>query len=113
MSDEGRFQPRAAEYKTAMDGQGGLTRVPLEGGCHDGRELYMDEREGPDEIFTTPRDEPFEWWPERLDEAMRATALGSDPVNPPTRYLLRVDDDTREPRFVADAASPDAAEAGP
>ena len=104
MSDEGRFQPRPAEYKTAMDGQGGLIRVPLEGGLHDGRELYMDEREVPDEIFTTPRREPFEWWPERLREAMSTTELAGDPANPPIRYDLQVDDDTHEPRFVAAAA---------
>ena len=103
MSDEGRFQPRPAEYKTAMDGQGGLVRLPLEGGLHDGRELYMDEREVPDEIFTTPRAEPFEWWPERLREAMSGTALAGDPANPPIRYVLQVADDTREPRYVADA----------
>jgi hypothetical protein len=105
MSDEGRFQPRPAEYKTTMDGQGGLIRVPLEGGLHDGRELYMDEREVPEEIFTTPNAEPFEWWPERLREAMSRTALAGDPDKPPIRYVLRVADDTREPRFVAEGES--------
>jgi hypothetical protein len=107
MSDEGRFQPRPAEYKTALDGQGGLVRVPLEGGLHDGRELYMDEREVPEEIFTTPNREPFEWWPERLRAAMSHTALGGDPANPPVRYILRVDGETREARFVADEAAGD------
>jgi hypothetical protein len=102
MNDE-RFQPRPAEYKTTMDGLGGLVRVTLEGGLHDGRELYMDEREIPNEILTTPRAEPFEWWPTRLQDEMATTALGSDPANPPIRYELRVDDETGEPRFVADA----------
>jgi hypothetical protein len=32
---------------------------------------------------------------------MATTPLGGDPANPPVRYLLRVDDETREPRYVA------------
>lgn len=82
-----------------MDGQGGLVRLPLVGGLHAGRELYMDEREVPAEIYTTPRPEPFEWWPARLRDDMASTALGSDPDAPPIRYVLRVDDDLGTPRF--------------
>jgi hypothetical protein len=62
----------------------------------------MDEPDVPDEIFATPRQEPFEWWPARLREAMAGTAVGGDPKAPPIRYVLRVDDATREPRFVAE-----------
>jgi hypothetical protein len=102
MNQEKPFQPRPAEFKTTMDGLGGLVRVPLDGGLHDGRELYIDEPEVPSEIFVTPRREPFEWWPPRLKETMAATPVGGDPNAPPTRYVLRVDDETREPRFVVE-----------
>lgn len=102
MDDARPFQPRPAEYKTTMDGLGGLVRLPLEGGLHDGRELFMDEPDVPPEIFTTPRREPFEWWPARLREAMSATSLGADPGAPPIRYVLRLDEETREARYVAD-----------
>jgi hypothetical protein len=101
MNDE-RFQPRPAQFKTTMDGLGGLVRLPLEGGLHAGRELYIDEPDVPTEIFTTPRPEPFEWWPARMRDAMAATALGSDPAAAPIRYVLRVDGDTRVPHFVAE-----------
>jgi hypothetical protein len=104
MNDE-RFRARPADYKTTMDGLGGLVRVPLEGGLHEGRELFIDEPEVPPEIFTTPRAEPFEWWPARLSEAMSATALGGDPASPPIRYVLRVNEETREPRYVVEPAS--------
>ena len=104
MSDEGRFQPRPANFKTTMDGLGGLVRIPLEGGLHAGRELYIDEPDVPTEILATPRAEPFEWWPTRLADEMRRTALGGDPASPPIRYVLRVDDETREPRYVAESA---------
>jgi len=102
MSTDIPFQPRPADYKLTMDGLGGLVRVPLEGGLHDGRELFIDEPDVPTEIFTTPRREPFEWWPARLREVMAATALGGDPDAPPIRYVLRVADSSREPRFVAE-----------
>jgi hypothetical protein len=102
MSTDIPFQPRPAEFKMTMDGLGGLVRVPLEGGLHHGRELFIDEPDIPAEIFTTPNREPFEWWPAALREAMAGTALGGDPAAPPIRYVLRVDDETREPRFVAD-----------
>jgi hypothetical protein len=102
MSTDVPFQPRPAEYKTSMDGLGGLVRVPLVGGLHAGRELFIDEPEVPTEIFTTPRREPFEWWPATLRDEMAATSLGSDPSAPPIRYVLRVSDGTREPRFVAE-----------
>ena len=65
MSTNIPFQPRPAEFKTTMDGLGGLVRIRLTGGLHDGRELFMDEPDVPDEIFATPRQEPFEWWPAR------------------------------------------------
>jgi len=102
MSDEQRpFQPRPAEYKDTLDEQGGLVRVPLVGGLHEGRELFIDERELPPEIWTTPNREPFEWWPERLREAMATSALGGDPANPPGHYVLESDPKTREARYVA------------
>jgi hypothetical protein len=105
MSDEQRpFQSRPLNYKTALDQQGGLVRVPLVGGLHEGRELFIDENELPPEIWTTPNLEPFEWWPERLREAMAASALAGDPANPPGHYRLETDEATREPRYVADAS---------
>ena len=102
MSTDLPFQPRPADFKTSMDGTGGLVRVTLTGGLHEGRELFIDEPDVPTEIYTTPRREPFEWWPARLREAMARTALGGDPDAPPTRYVLRLAEDTREPRFVAE-----------
>jgi hypothetical protein len=33
---------------------------------------------------------------------MATTTLGNDPLAPPIRYVLRVDDETREPSFIAD-----------
>ena len=104
MDDTRPFQHRPADFKTEMDGLGGLVRIPLEGGLHAGRELYIDETEVPPEIWTTPDPEPFEWWPERLNEAMSGTALGSDPASPPIHYVLDVDDATREPRYVVEGA---------
>lgn len=103
--DDFRYQPRPADYKTVMDGLGGLVRIPLVGGLHEGRELFMDEPEVPPEILTTPRREPFEWWPARLQEAMSGTALANDPAAPPVRYVLRIDEETREAQFVAEAAA--------
>lgn len=100
MTSSRPFQPRPAEYKSVMDGLGGLVRIPLVGGLHDGRELFIDEPEIPDEIFASPR-QAFEWWPARLADVMARTALGSDPLAPPIRYVLRVDD-AREPQFVAE-----------
>jgi hypothetical protein len=102
MDDTRPFQHRPAEFKTGMDGLGGLVRIPLEGGLHEGRELYIDEREVPPEIWTTPRREPFEWWPERLADAMSRTALASDPDAPPIHYVLEVSEESREPRYVAE-----------
>jgi hypothetical protein len=97
------FQPRPAEYKRSMDGLGGLVRVPLVGGLHAGRELYIDEPEVPEVIFTTPDREPFQWWPATLRDEMAATSLGSDPDRPPIRYALRITEDTREPSFVPES----------
>jgi hypothetical protein len=101
MTNESAFQPRPADFKTAMDGLGGLVRVPLLGGLPHGRELFIDEPDVPAEIYATPRREPFEWWPARLHPTMAATALGSDPAGAPVRYVLTIDEGTREPRFVA------------
>ena len=104
MDDTRPFQHRPADFKTEMDGLGGLVRIPLEGGLHAGRELYIDETEVPPEIWTTPDPEPFEWWPERLHEAMSRTALGNDPEAPPIHYVLDIDGATREPRYVVEGA---------
>jgi hypothetical protein len=104
MSDE-RFQHRPAAFKTRLDDQGGLVRVPLTGGPHEGRELYIDEMELPPSIYATRDRAAFEWWPESLQAAMAGTALAGDPAAPPIHYLLVVDDATREPRFVAQPAT--------
>jgi hypothetical protein len=112
MNDERPFQHRPADFKTAMDGSGGLVRLPLEGGIHGGRELFMDEPDIPTEIFATPRREPFEWWTAALTDAMAKTSLGSDPAAPPVRYVLEIDDETREPRYVATQAPEPADAAG-
>ena len=97
--DDLRPPPRPADYKTVMDGLGGLVRIPLVGGLHAGRELFIDESEVPDDIWTTPRTEQFQWWPQRLREAMAATELGSDPSAPPQHYVLSIDTDSGEPSF--------------
>jgi hypothetical protein len=102
MTSSPPYQPRPAEYKSVMDGLGGLVRIPLVGGFHEGRELFIDEPDVPGEIFASPRREPFEWWPARLSDVMARTTLGNDPLAPPIRYVLRVDEDSREPRFVAE-----------
>ena len=95
-------QPKPAEFKTRMDGRGGLIRVRLVGEPHDGRELYMDELDLPPEIYTTSGADAFEWWPPAVKDVMDRSALGSDPARPPVRYILRVPDDTREPLYVSD-----------
>jgi hypothetical protein len=93
--------PRPAEYKTKADGRGGLIRVVLVGEPHDGRELFMDELELPEVIYTSADPGAFEWWPERVKDMMDRTALGSDPDRPPVQYILRIPDDTQEPLFVS------------
>jgi hypothetical protein len=85
-----------------MDGLNGLVRIPLEGGLHGGRELFIDEPDVPAEIYATPRLEPFEWWPARLRDAMAGTSIGGDPESPPIRYVLRVSEETGKPRYVAE-----------
>lgn len=95
--------PRPAEFKTRVDGRGGLVRITLVGEPHDGRELFIDEKDLPGEIYTSARADAFEWWPARLKDAMDRTAVGGDPDAPPVRYVLRIPDDTREPLFVSDA----------
>jgi hypothetical protein len=102
MVDDVPFQPRPADFKTVVDGTGGLVRITLVGGPHEGREMYIDEAEIPGEIYTASRRDPFEWWPERLKDAMARTVIGGDPAAPPIRYVLSVDAETREASFVAD-----------
>ena len=95
--------PRPSEFKTQLDGRGGLVRVRLVGEPHDGRELFIDELDLPQEIYTSPRPGAFEWWPAGLSGVMDGMPLTQDPAGPPVRYVLRVPDDTREPLLVADA----------
>ncbi len=103
MSDERRtLPPSTRRYKTDDGRPGGLVRLPLEGGLHDGRELFIDEPDVPSEIFTTSASEPFEWWPRDLRETMARQRSAAIRSAPPIRYVLNVDDDTREPRFVAE-----------
>ena len=101
MTSDPEFQPRPADFKTTMDGLGGLVRLPLVDGPHAGRELFIDEPEVPTEIYTTARGATFEWWPASLQDEMARTALGSDPVAPPVRYVLHITDEGREPSFVS------------
>lgn len=103
MSGDALPPPRPAEFKTKVDGRGGLVRVTLIGEPHDGHELFIDEKDLPSEIYTSPRPEAFEWWPASLKDTMARTALGGDAAAPPLRYVLRIPDDTREPLFVSDA----------
>jgi hypothetical protein len=102
MNDDARYSPRPADYKSTMDGLGGLVRIPLEGGPHQGEELFIDEPDVQPEIYASPDPGAFSWWPADRHEIMAKTALGGDPANPPTRYVLRVDDATRQPRYVPD-----------
>jgi hypothetical protein len=101
--DEQPFIPRPADFKTTVDGTGGLILVTLVGDPHDGRELYIDELDLPPEIWTTGAGRPFEWWPPQVQAAMAATPTGSDAEAPPVRYVLRVPDDTGAPLYVADS----------
>jgi len=94
--------PRPAEYKTKVDGRGGLVRVTLVGEPHDGHELFIDEKDLPPEIYTAGGVDAFEWWPARLKDVMDGTALGANAEVPPVRYVLRIPDDTREPLYVSD-----------
>jgi hypothetical protein len=94
-------EPKPAEFKTRMDGRGGLILVRLVGEPHDGRELYMDELDLPEEIYTSPRADAFEWWPPPVKDVMDDSALAQGPAGPPVRYILRVPDDTREPVYVS------------
>jgi hypothetical protein len=95
-------RPRPAEFKRKVDGRGGLVRITLVGQPHDGHELFIDEKDLPSEIYTSPRPDAFEWWPASLKDAMDRTTLGGDAAAPPVRYVLRIPDDTREPIFVSD-----------
>jgi hypothetical protein len=100
-ADPSRPESTPLDFKTKADGGGGLIRILLVGEPHGGRSLYMDELEIPPEIYTSGAGRPFEWWPARVHEAMKRTALGSDPDAPPVRYELRIPEDTGEPQFVA------------
>jgi hypothetical protein len=95
--------PKPAEFKTQLDGRGGLVRVKLVGEPHDGRELFIDELDLPPEIYTSARPDAFEWWPAGLNDVMDRTPAAGEPAGPPVRYVLRIPDDTREPLLVADA----------
>ena len=97
------FVPRPAAFKTTVDGTGGLILVTLVGEPHDGHELYIDELDLPPEIWTSGPGHAFEWWPPDVRAVMDETALGSDPVAPPVRYVLRLPDDTGAPLYVSDA----------
>lgn len=98
-SPEAAPWPRPAEFKTQMDGRGGLIRVTLVGEPHDGRELFIDEQELPDQIWTSPDRGRFEWWPARVRDSMPETAFGG---TPPVHYVLRIPEDTREPLYISD-----------
>lgn len=100
MTDE-PLPSKPAEFKTRVDGRGGLIRVTFVGEPHDGRALYIDELDLPAEIHTTPAGRPFEWWPPGVDEVMARTAVGSDPDAPPVRHILRIPDDTGEPVYIS------------
>ena len=95
-------QPRPATFKTRADGRGGLVRVTLVGGPHAGYELYIDELDLPEEIWTTPAGRRFEWWGPGVRADMERTMVGSDRTSPPAHYALRILKDTAEPQFVAD-----------
>lgn len=94
--------PRPAEFKTRVEGRGGLIKVTLVGDPHDGRALYIDELDLPPEIWTTPAGMAFEWWPPGVKDLMDVTAIGSNPTKPPIHYRLRVPEETGEPLYVSD-----------
>jgi hypothetical protein len=101
--DDQPSAPRPPEFKTTADGTGGLILATLVGEPHDGVELYIDELDLPEEIWTSGSGRPFEWWPPQVRDVMAQTRLGSDPDAPPVRYVLRIPDDTRAPLYVSDA----------
>jgi hypothetical protein len=94
--------PRPAVFKARADGRGGLIRVTLVGGEHDGRELYIDELDLPAEMWTTPAGKRFEWWGPDVRRDMERAPVASDPAAPPAHYVLRIPEDSREPLFVCD-----------
>ena len=103
MDERPRFADESspANFKTACDGAGGLVRVRLQGGPHDGRSLYIDELDLQPAIYTSGAGRRFEWWAERIQPMMAELPIGMDPEAPPVRYELVVPEDTREPAFVA------------
>ncbi len=102
MSTDPTPVPTPSEFKTQVDGRGGLVRVRLVGEPHDGHLLYIDELELPPEIYTSPHPEAFEWWSADLKDVMERNSVGGDQDAPPVRYILRIPDDTREPLLVSD-----------
>lgn len=94
--------PRPAEFKTRVEGRGGLIKVVLVGEPHDGRALYIDELDLPPEIWTTPAGMGFQWWPPAVKDQMDRTPVGSSQTNPPVHYRLRIPEDTGEPLYVSD-----------
>jgi hypothetical protein len=95
-------EPKPAEFKTRVDGRGGLVRVAFVGEPHDGRELYIDEKDLPEEIYTTPWPDRFEWWSAAVKDVMEQSVKTRDPSALPVRYVLRIQDNTGEPFFVSD-----------
>ena len=106
MDERPRFadESQPADFKTAFDGAGGLVRVRVVGGPHDGRSLFMDELDVPSVIYSTGAGRRFEWWAERIQPHMATLPVASDPEAPPVRYVLEVAEDTREPIFRAEVA---------
>jgi len=102
MNEKAPSWPRPTDYKTSSDGRGGLVRVVFVGPPHDGRELFIDELELPQEIYTTANPAAFEWWPARLKAAMERWPIGSDPASAPVRHVLRIPGEAREPQYVAE-----------
>jgi hypothetical protein len=107
VDEQPRFgdESQPAGFKTACDGSGGLVRVTLAGGPHDGRSLYIDELDLPRVIYSSGEGRRFEWWSERIQPQMAKLAIATDPEAPPMRYRLRIAEDTREPVFQAEVAS--------
>jgi hypothetical protein len=89
------------EFKTACDGTGGLVRVRFIDSPWEGRSLFIDELDVPGVLYTSAGNRRFEWWTEDTHALMRNLPAGSDPEAMPVRHELRVDEATRQPRFVA------------
>ena len=80
--------PRPAEFKTQLDGRGGLVRVTLVGEPHDGRELFIDELDLPAEIYTTATGLRIRVVASRAQGGHgSARPWRRDPAGPPVRYV--------------------------